>query len=429
MVNGLRLSLRRYVLWSLFSLAAIVIVLLSIQSSDSFFDGMDGLQKRTMVRAAETTVLEPNGSAQILDFKVYDNYNNLPEEVRASFKPDAFEPYVLLKDINKPDWLRRPIAARFAILVPLQNGEVRYVAQVFEAAPIKQDKPFRINHIIYSIIIGVIALVSFALALQFLMRSVTRPVEKLQQWAANLNEKQLDEPVPSFRYKELDALAQIIHNSLQNVRNTLNREREFVNHASHELRTPIAVVSSSVALLQRVIDPQNIKGNNAVARIDHASKTMADLTETLLWLGRNTKEALPLENIDVKSMVEELSQDLMYLLSGKDVSVKFNLESCDLVLPKTATEIIIGNIIRNAYQHTHHGIVEITLSDQTLTVFNTEKVDSDNLQQNEQENLDSGFGIGLKLIDKLTAKLGWSYKHQAVNNGYEVVLALYPNKA
>ena len=45
---------------------------------------------------------------------------------------------------------------------------------------------------------------------------------------------------------------------------------------------PIAVIRSSAALLHRVIDSENTKGNNALARVDHASKTMADLTETLL---------------------------------------------------------------------------------------------------------------------------------------------------
>ncbi|WP_071958510.1 histidine kinase dimerization/phospho-acceptor domain-containing protein [Alteromonas mediterranea] len=41
--------------------------------------------------------------------------------------------------------------------------------------------------------------------------------------------------------------------------NTLNRERDFVNHASHELRTPIAVTRSSSALLHRVIDSETKK--------------------------------------------------------------------------------------------------------------------------------------------------------------------------
>lgn len=443
MVNGLRISLRRYVLWSLLSLATIVIVLFSIQSSDSFFDGMDGMLRNTMVRAAQSAELDKSNHAQILDLHVYAHYNDLPDEVKQSFSKERFEPYTLLKDINKPDWFSRPVSAHFAVLVPLDDGRLRYVSQVFRAPPSDGQKHFRINHVIYSAIVGFVALISFSVALLFLMRSVSRPIESLQRWAASLDEKELDKPIPEFRYKELNALAAIIHGSLQNVRTTLNREREFVNHASHELRTPIAVIRSSAALLHRVIDSENTKGNNALARVDHASKTMADLTETLLWLGRNEETALPKEKVNLKAMVEALSQDLMYLLSGKNVNVQLHLNECELMLPKTASEIVIGNVIRNAYQHTQQGNVTITLSGATLTVLNEE----DGIEQNESASLsvtpnselDGGFGIGLKLIDKLCTKLEWGYSHKkviardtpsnredmdSVAKGYSVVLEL-----
>ena len=448
MVNGLRISLRRYVLWSLLSLAAVVIVLFSIQSSDSFFDGMDGMLRNTMIRAAESAELDDNKHAQILDLHVFANYESLPVEVKQSFSKESFIPFSLMKDINKPDWFSRPISAHFAVLVPLENGESRYVTQVFVAPPSDGKKHFRINHVIYSAIVGVVALVSFFVALLFLMRSVSRPIESLQRWAASLDEQELDKPIPEFRYKELNALAGMIHGSLQNVRNTLNREREFVNHASHELRTPIAVIRSSAALLHRVIDSENTKGNNALARVDHASKTMADLTETLLWLGRNEEAALPKEKVNLKAMVEALSQDLMYLLSGKDVSVQLQLSDCELTLAKTASEIVIGNVIRNAYQHTQQGKVTISLSDATLTVLNEEDgLVEEALNEKGQatlsaptiSELDGGFGIGLKLIDKLCAKLEWEYSHKkiiapdtqgnhggidSVAKGYSVVITL-----
>lgn len=443
MVNGLRISLRRYVLWSLLSLATIVIVLFSIQSSDSFFDGMDGMLRNTMVRAAQSAKLDNNNHAQILDLHIHANYDDLPDEVKQRFPKDSFKPYSLMKDINKPDWFSRPISAHFAVLVPLDDGNLRYVTQVFLAPPSDGKKFLRINHTIYSAVVGVLALISFSVALLFLMRSVSRPIESLQRWAASLDEKELDKPIPEFRYKELNALAAIIHGSLQNVRTTLNREREFVNHASHELRTPIAVIRSSAALLHRVIDSENIKGNNALARVDHASKTMADLTETLLWLGRNEETALPKEKVDLKAMVEALSQDLMYLLSGKEVNVQLHLSECVLLLPKTASEIVIGNVIRNAYQHTQQGNVTITLSGATLTVLNEEEGleldENASLSITPNSELDGGFGIGLKLIDKLCAKLEWGYAHKvviaedtqdyqgdvrSVAQGYSVVLTL-----
>ena len=151
MVNDLRLSLRRYILWSLFSLAAILIILFSIQNSDSFFDGMDGMLKRTMIRVAERAQLDTSGSAKILDFYISDQYNKLPEKIRSSFKPTDFQPYELLKNINKPNWFKRPESAQFALLARLPNGDTRYVSQAFEAPPTRQTRPFHINRIIYNL--------------------------------------------------------------------------------------------------------------------------------------------------------------------------------------------------------------------------------------------------------------------------------------
>lgn len=450
MVSGLRLSLRRYVIWSLFSLATLVVTLFSIESSDSFLDSMDGMLRNMMVRAAETAQLDESGQAQILDLRIVANYNDLPSDVKAIFPESQLTPNTLLKDVTIPVWYQRPTSARFAILITLPDGEPRFVSQVFSAPPKNEAGGTKVNHVVYNIVIGVVALISLGVALLFLMRSVSRPVESLQRWAADLDEAKLDAPISTFRYKELDALAHIIHTSLKDVRDTLNREREFVNHASHELRTPIAVVRSSLALMHRVTTPCNSKATNAVQRIDHASKTMADLTETLLWLGRDNQDSLPIEQVNVEAMVSTLAQDLKYLLKGKDVSVTLALEACELFLPKTASEIVIGNIIRNAYQHTQCGSVAISLRDNQLEVVNEEQKEEDqkeneqdaskalatanlpgnatgaerNVNVNNSEESASGFGIGLKLLDKLTGKLNWAYQQRTTSNGVLVTLVL-----
>ena len=96
MVSGLRISLRRYVLWTLLSLAAVIIVLFSVQSSDSFFDGMDGMLRNTMIRAAQSNELGNSNHAQILGFHVYANYDDLPSEVKQSFAEESFMPFLLM---------------------------------------------------------------------------------------------------------------------------------------------------------------------------------------------------------------------------------------------------------------------------------------------------------------------------------------------
>ncbi|WP_218419665.1 sensor histidine kinase [Alteromonas lipotrueae] len=441
MVKGLHLSLRRYVLWTLLAVGGVLITLFSIFSSDRFFQGMDGMLRHTMVRVATTTDISESSPQSVLNFYISAQFDQQPNEILESFSSKKLIPYQLEKDLKRDWFFTRPYAARFLVMVPLDNGEIRYVSQMFSGPRGRGKGPVWLSHELVSIFIGLAALGIFAASLLLIMRSVTRPVETLQQWAAGLDEKQLDAPIPTFRYQELNVLASLIHNSLQSVRQTLERERTFVNHASHELRTPIAVIRSSTELLQRVLSKEqqqshmpttNSKRVNALARIDNASKTMTDLTETLLWLARDNDQALPYHNVDVSEMVRQLCDDLSYLLKGKSVEVELIVPSTEMFLPDTASRIIIGNVIRNAFQHTDCGVVKINLQGNTLTVENHERVggvdNADDAMFHKPELDDTGYGLGLKLITKLTEKLEWEFEAGAVPSGYHVKLELHePN--
>lgn len=159
---------------------------------------------------------------------------------------------------------------------------------------------------------------------------------------------------------------------------------------------------------------------------------MTDLTETLLWLARDNDQALPYHNVDVSEMVRQLCDDLGYLLKGKSVEVELIVPSTEMYLPDTASRIIIGNVIRNAFQHTDCGVVKINLQGNTLTVENHEQeggVDNaDDAMLQKPELDDTGYGLGLKLITKLTEKLEWEFEAGAVPSGYQVKLELHePN--
>ena len=427
MVNGLHLSLRRYVLWTLLAAGAVLITLFSLFSADRFFEGMDGMMRATMIRAAINSDISDNTPQSILNFYISTRFEQQPEEIRDSFSGQQLRPFVLEKDLQRDWFFTRPHAARFLVMVPLEDGTQRYVSQVFGAPPDVKRKPIWFSHEAVSILIGFVALGVFATVLLLILRSVSKPVEELQAWAANLDEKQLDKPIPTFRYQELNVLAALIHNSLQNVKQTLERERTFVNHASHELRTPIAVIQSSAELLQRVLQNENSKGANALSRIESASKTMTDLTETLLWLAKDDEQVLPHQNIDIGNIIHQLSDDLAYLLNGKSVTVHCEIGTERRYLPETASRIIIGNIIRNAFQHTDCGEVNISLQGYTLTVENNEYGESEyaDLSSEYSNDLtDTGYGLGLKLISKLTAKLGWTFEAGTTASGYKVRLIM-----
>ena len=186
--------------------------------------------------------------------------------------------------------------------------------------------------------------------------------------------EELDKPAPEFHFSELDSLASLVRSSLRSVQESVaDREKLFLGHASHELRTPIAVTRANSELLRKMIDKGigSARQLEVLERIERASLTMTDLTETLLWLNRHSDKALPTSEVAVDGMIEKLTEELSYLLSsGKEVEVSISCEPTVLVLPEALCRIVIANMIRNAFQYTYSGKVEIRLAGKRLEIIN-----------------------------------------------------------
>ena len=86
--------------------------------------------------------------------------------------------------------------------------------------------------------------------------------------------------------KELRALAQAINAMLDRLNKAYTAQARFVSDASHELRTPIAVIQGYASLLDRwgKDDPQ--ARQEAIDAIRAESKSMEQLVEQLLFLAR-----------------------------------------------------------------------------------------------------------------------------------------------
>ncbi|MEG3765393.1 sensor histidine kinase, partial [Alteromonas sp. 14N.309.X.WAT.G.H12] len=240
MVRAFRLSLRRYVIAALFVVGTSMIVGFSLLAMNNFFEGMDGMLRSTMIHTAEDVDVHPGEPVKILTFTIAANWDDFPEEVKRYFDVNKLKPFQLEKYIERDFIFLRPSSAVFVMLVvDRDTQQQKYIAQVFDR-PKREVKPiYAMSHEGWSLIIGLGVLVMFTLLLLVLTRSVSRPVERLRKWAKTLDETSLSNPTPDFHYQELNELAEIVHSSLQNVREALTREREFVSHASHELRTPI----------------------------------------------------------------------------------------------------------------------------------------------------------------------------------------------
>lgn len=184
---------------------------------------------------------------------------------------------------------------------------------------------------------------------------------------------------------------------------------------SHELRTPIAIILSSVELMERVIATQKVNTNQdaklnqgaerATARIMYAVTNMKKLVQTLLWLSRKNDASLPTETVNLSSVVHRVIEDNRYLLQDKSVDLDIvNIDDdAEIIANDNVLQLLFENLIRNAFQYSHQGQIRIVVADRLFTIANP--VDSDESEQDYES-----YGIGLYLVEKICHKVHYRYE-------------------
>lgn len=158
----------------------------------------------------------------------------------------------------------------------------------------------------------IIRIISFLRHSNRLNRHVLAPIRDITEMAATLSESNLSNRINIAGTKnELKDLAQVINTMLDRIEHSYNSQKQFVSDASHELRTPIAVIRGYTDMLKRwgKEDPEVLEeGINAISM---ETESMKDLVENLLFLARHDKKTLMMEmsDFDVLEVVEEVARE------------------------------------------------------------------------------------------------------------------------
>ncbi len=141
------------------------------------------------------------------------------------------------------------------------------------------------------------------------------------------------------------------------IKRTLEAQRRFISDASHELRTPTAVIRSNAELLLR--HPEQTIEENAdhVAAIVDEAGQLGRLVEDLLTLARADEDRLPLqpEDFSPRELVEELVRDYALLAEARDLRLEWDASSGTLVADRQRVRQVLRILLDNALKYTPSG--------------------------------------------------------------------------
>ena len=188
-------------------------------------------------------------------------------------------------------------------------------------------------------------------------KRVLAPIRDITDMAATLSASNLSNRINVAGMKnELKELATVINTMLDRIERSYNSQKQFVSDASHELRTPIAVIQGYVNMLKRwgkddktVLD----EGINAIAQ---ETASMKELVESLLFLARHDKKTLMMEmsSFDVLDVVSELHKEAA-MVTPEDTFVLSPSDHCVVEADRGMIKQVMRILCDNAVKYTPKG--------------------------------------------------------------------------
>lgn len=116
-------------------------------------------------------------------------------------------------------------------------------------------------------------------------------------------------------HKELQGIERAVNDLLERMRQSYRQQTQFVSDASHELRTPIAVIQGYVNMLDRWGKEDEAILEEAIAAIKNESEHMQHLVEQLLFLARgdSNRQKMEKKEMSLNSVLHEVYEESLMI--------------------------------------------------------------------------------------------------------------------
>ena len=187
-----------------------------------------------------------------------------------------------------------------------------------------------------------------------LTRKFFSPISAITEAASKIHDKNLHQRLPrSGNGDELDRLAEVFNSMIARLENSFRQIREFTLHASHELKTPLAIMNGE---LESALQDKNfsLSQRERVASQMEEIQRLAKIVDGLSLLTKAGGGQLQLqrETLKLHEIVRDVFEDAQILAQAARVSI--SLDTCEEIAicgDRHRIRQLLLNLIDNAIKY------------------------------------------------------------------------------
>jgi len=283
------------------------------------------------------------------------------------------------------------------------NGERMYLS--FNVTAISRNKSILLILLIGGGLLTTVVLVSSGF---WLFRKYLLPVSDLAHEVSGIDPNDRNIRIEDkYQDYEVGLIAQSIDQFLDKLDDFVEREQSFTAAVSHELRTPVAVVATSIDLLE--LKGVTAQQQDVINRIKESVSYMSSVIEALLFFARDTRKSIEktMPEINLSRIFIKVLKGYKEAASKKKVHLRIKIKArLKARMSESHMEIILGNLIRNAIDNTDAGEIKVTLFENGFSVKDSGRgIEADEIELIVKRNYhgtgSSGYGLGLYLVKSI----------------------------
>ena len=277
-------------------------------------------------------------------------------------------------------------------------------------------------------------------------KKMLKPIDYITKTADNISINNLKERIDiAGSDDELKRLANTFNKMIDRLQNSFNRQVQFVSDASHELRTPIAVIHGYANLLDRWGKNDKEALEKSIHAIKLEANNMANLVEKLLFLAKSDNETQVVEKKEfwINKLIKEVIDESNVIDENHKIFSQKNdigMITADSEMIKQMLRIFISNSIKftpeggdiKINSEVYEKYIKIVVSD---TGIGIPKDEIDNIferfyivdKSRSKEKAGSGLGLSIAkwIVDMHQGTINFESKE---GKGTKVVVILQKDK-